>query len=479
MTEKKRSVRFLLGVRVTAAVTAAVGAVSALSFMGLRQGLDRELNASILNVATIQAAAVTDDPTGEMRFPEWELTPEEAASVRELNRYSQIWSGDGESLVRGRYITEDLPLNTEALARAASDELAWSQGVFQGIPIRSLYYPLERLGELHSHHVLQVAAPLEARNRLLGRVGVLLLGIVGTIAASTFFGARWLAGKVVDPVDAIIDQAEGIARGEPANRIEAIAYTSEYQRLVQVLNDMLGRLETSLETQKRFAADASHELRTPLTVLRGELEVALRRDRSPEEYVRVLGSALEESQRLSRLAEDLLTLTRSESGVLTPELQAVELVARLRQTASRLSPEAERNGVRIAVPQERDLTGRVDPDLWDRVVWNLLGNAIRYSPQGGIIQTTLSKEHGEIVLEVADTGPGIPADELERVFERFYRIDEARSHGDNETGTGLGLAIVKAIVDLHGGTVLAENRPHGGTIIRVRLPFHRPSQDDH
>ncbi|MBT8396269.1 MAG: hypothetical protein KJN92_04855, partial [Gemmatimonadetes bacterium] len=105
MSSKMRSFRVLLGVRVTAAVIAAVGAVAVLSYLSLRQGLDRQLDASLLNVATIQAAAVTDDPTGTMRFPEWELTPEEAASVRELNRYAQIWSADGESLVRGRYIT--------------------------------------------------------------------------------------------------------------------------------------------------------------------------------------------------------------------------------------------------------------------------------------------------------------------------------------------------------------------------------------
>ena len=230
--------------------------------------------------------------------------------MRDLNRYAQIWSADGTSLVRGRYITEDLPLDPSALARAADDELVWTRGVFQGSPIRSLYYPLERLGELHNHHVLQVAAPLDARNRLLRRVGLLLLGILGTIAAATFGGAWWLAGRMVRPVDAIIDQAEGIAHGEPHRKIEAFADTWEYQRLVQVLNRMLTRLEAALETQKRFAADASHELRTPLTALRGQIEVALRRDRSPEEYVAVLDSALEESERLSRIAEDLLTLTR-------------------------------------------------------------------------------------------------------------------------------------------------------------------------
>ena len=470
MAKKMRSFRFLLGVRVTLAMTAAVGAVAVLSFLGLRQGLDRELNASLLNVATIQAAAVTDDPTGEMNFPEWELTPEEAASVRELNRYAQIWSADGTSLVRGRYITEDLPLDPSALARAADDELVWAQGDFQGSPIRSLYYPLERLGELHNHHVLQVAAPLDARNRLLRRVGFLLLGILGAIAATTFGGAWWLAGRMVRPVDAIIDQAEGIAHGEPQRGIEAFADTWEYQRLVQVLNRMLTRLEAALETQKRFAADASHELRTPLTALRGQIEVALRRDRSPEEYVTVLDSALEESERLSRIAEDLLTLTRSEAGVLEPQIREVDLSERVKRTVDLLSPAAAGREIRIIGPDPAPVLSRVDPDLFDRVVWNLLGNAVDYSTPGGQVEVRLETNPEGTALEVADTGPGIPEEQLDDVFQRFFRVDESRTHTGDSSGTGLGLAIAKAIVELHHGTIEARNRPGGGTLFRVTLP---------
>ncbi|MCJ7627976.1 MAG: HAMP domain-containing protein, partial [Longimicrobiales bacterium] len=309
-----RSFRFLLGVRVTVVMTAAVTGVAVLSYFGLRQALDRELNASMINVASIQAATVTDDPSGAMHFHEWELSAEEAASVRELIRYLQIWGTDGESLLRTGHITQDLPLDRAALSKAANGELAWTEGTFQGIPIRALYYPLERLGELHIRHVLQVAAPLEARNRMLNAVGLLLLSIVATVAATTFLGAWWLARRAVQPVDAIVDQAEAIAAGSPRRSIEAYADTLEYRRLVQVLNRMLGRLNAAMETQKRFTADASHELRTPLTVLRGEMEVALRKDRTPEEYTRVLKSSLEETERLSRLAEDLLTLTRSEAG---------------------------------------------------------------------------------------------------------------------------------------------------------------------
>jgi two-component system OmpR family sensor kinase len=451
-------------------MTAAVGAVSILSFLALRQALDRQLNASILNVASIQAASVTDDPTGEMRFHEWELTPEEAASVRDLNRYAQIWNGEGESLVRTRYITQDLPLDRAALDRAVAGELVWTHGSFQGISIRALYYPLERLGELHTRHVLQVAAPLEGRNRMLVTVGFLLMGILATTAAATFVGSRWLAAKAVGPVDTVIDQAEAIAAGSPRRRIDAFADTLEYQRLVQVLNRMLGRLDSAMESQKRFTADASHELRTPLTVLRGELEVALRRDRSPAEYRTVLGSALEESERLSRLAEDLLTLTRSDAGVLEPNCVAFDFRERVENTLARLRQKAREKGVEILGHEGEPVRVHADPDLMDRVVWNLVGNAVKFTPSGGRVEVSLRSEPEQVILEVADSGPGVSPESLPRVFDRFFQTDESRTSNGDTSGTGLGLAIAKAIVESHGGKVAAANRPSGGALFRARLP---------
>lgn len=477
LRERTRSFRFLLAVRFTLVMTAAVAAVAALSHYALRQGLDRELNASMLNVASIQAATVTDDPTGAMRFHEWELTADEATSVRDLIRYLQIWNMNGESLVRSAFIDQDLPLDTTALRIAGEGTLTWTEGTFQEIPIRALYYPLERLGSLHTRHVLQVAAPLEGRNRTLRAVGVFLLTIVGTVGLLTFTGAWWLGARAVKPVDAIVDQAEAIAEGSPRRSIRAYADTWEYRRLVNVLNRMLARLETAMETQKRFTADASHELRTPLTVLRGELEVALRRERTPEEYTRVIRSSLEEAERLSRLAGDLLTLTRSEAGAQMLQIRADDLVRRVHEALDRLQVRAREKGVALQGPGNARVAVEMDPDLMDQVVWNLLGNALKFTPPGGRVEVSVTRSGEGVRLEVADTGPGIPEEELERVFHRFFRIDEARTGGSEEGGTGLGLAIVKAIVDRHGGSVSAANRPSGGAVFSVELPLHYNMKD--
>jgi len=477
LRERARSFRFLLAVRFTLVMTGAVAAVAALSYYALRQGLDRELDASMLNVASIQAATVTDDPTGAMHFHEWELTADEATSVRELIRYLQIWNTDGESLVRSAFINQDLPLDTAALRVAGEGTLSWTEGTFQGIPIRALYYPLERLGELHTRHVLQVAAPLEGRNRTLHRVGLLLLTIVGTVALLTFTGAWWLGARAVKPVDTIVDQAEAIAEGSPSRSIQAYADTWEYRRLVNVLNRMLGRLEASLETQKRFTADASHELRTPLTALRGELEVALRKERTPEEYTRVIRSSLEEAERLSRLAGDLLTLTRSEAGAQMLQIREEDLVQRVEGAMERLRIQARERGVDLRGPGEEEVRVEMDPDLVDQVIWNLLGNALKFTPRGGCVEVSVERDGADARLGVADTGPGIPEEKLERVFHRFFRIDEARTGGGDQGGTGLGLAIVKAIVDLHGGSVSVSNRTSGGARFEVTLPIRRSMKE--
>ncbi|MFW6201116.1 MAG: histidine kinase dimerization/phospho-acceptor domain-containing protein, partial [Gemmatimonadota bacterium] len=319
-----RSLRFRLAARTAVGMTAALAAISLAALFGARAFLDRGLDASLMNMASIQAAAVTDAPSGEMHFHEWDLTPEEAARVRELNRYAEVWSTAGESLLRSQYITENLPLDTAALRSAAAGGIVLREQRFQGFPIRSLYYPLERMGEAHARHVLQVAAPLTGRNRMLTRLAWLLLAITLLAGAGSFVGGWWLARRVVRPVHEIIDQAEAIGAGTLGQRIHADADSREYERLIRVLNSMLARLEASFEAQRRFTADASHELRSPLTALRGEIELALRRERDGEEYRRVLESNLEEVDRLARLADDLLTLARADTGVMRPRLQALD-----------------------------------------------------------------------------------------------------------------------------------------------------------
>jgi two-component system, OmpR family, sensor kinase len=465
----KRSLRFRLAARMALAMTGALAAMSMAGLLFARGFLDSELEANLLNVASIQASAVTDQPSGEMEFHEWDLTPEEAAQVRELNRYAQVWSATGESLLRTQYITQDLPLDTVALRIAAGQRLAMTEQVFQGMPIRSLYYPLERMGHLHAQHVLQVAAPLTGRNQMLRQLTWLLAGITLLSGAATFMGGWWLAARVVKPVDEITSQAEAIRAGTLGHRIQADADSREYERLVGVLNSMLDRLEASFEAQRRFTADASHELRSPLTVLKGEIELALRRQRSDEEYRRVLESNLQEVDRLTWLAQDLLTLARSDSGVMEPRLQSTDVAGLVQGVIGRLYGGAARRQVTLSVDAPEPIEALLDPGLVEQLVWNLVDNAVKFSPPGGRVDVEARSRGHYLTIAVADQGPGIPDAHIGQIFERFYRVDPARTSGENG-GTGLGLAIVRVIVAAHGGTVTAGNRSEGGALFTVRLP---------
>lgn len=452
----------------------AIIAMSMVTLGALRVTLDRELNASVLSVASIQAASLTDSPDGEMHFHEWNLSPDEAASVRELNRFAQVWTSTGESMLRSQYMTEDLPLNEEALLSAASGELLWREGLFDGDPIRSLYYPLGRMGPSHEAHVLQVAAPLSGRNAMMRRSAVFLGGIGLLVVLGTFLGSWWLAGTVVRPVHDIIDQAEAIEAGSTA-RISAYADSEEYTRLVKTLNTMLGRLQRAYAGQRRFTADASHELRTPLTALRGELELSLRRPRTSDEYREVLESSLEEVLRLAQITEELLLLARVDAGEAQLNLEKGSLSEAARSVCDRLSQEAEGRDIGLEVISIIEGVGLFDPVLIHQVASNLIGNALKFTPPGGKVRVTITGTHENILLAVDDSGPGL-GPEPGRVFERFFQADPSRAAASERAGgSGLGLSIVAAIVAAHEGFVKAGASDLGGAAISVSLPRGGPS----
>ena len=464
------SFRFHLAIRFTAAMVGAAAVIAVASLLALRALLDGELNGTIQNMASIQAASLTDSP--EMHFHEWELTPDEADSVRDLIRYAQVWSTSGQSLLRSRFMTADLPLDREAVSQADAGELVWREQSFAGVPIRSFYYPLARFGPAHKSHVLQVAAPLLARHQMVERLALFFAGVTLLVGAASFGGSWWLAGRAVRPVHEVIDQAEAIGAGSLDHRIDAYADTHEYRRLVEVLNTMLARIQGTFETQRRFTADASHELRSPLTALRGEIEVALRREREPGEYRRVLESNLEEIARLTRITEDLLTLARSDAGVLRPGSESVHARELAEWVVERLHQRAEEKGISLSLRSRGDTLVQADDRLLGQVMWNLVENALKFTPAGGAIEVEIESIEGALEISVTDSGPGLGSDP-ERIFDRFYRADASRTPGDESSGTGLGLAIVKAIADGHGGSVRAENMAGGGARVSVALPLGR------
>ncbi|MEX2528721.1 MAG: HAMP domain-containing sensor histidine kinase [Gemmatimonadota bacterium] len=470
-----RSFRQLLAIRFALLTTGGMTLCVGVTFFAFRHILDTELNASIMNVASIQAAAVTDGVGGAMHFHEWELTPEEAGSVRDLVRYAQIWDATGKSLMRSRFMVRDLPVDLRALEAAGAGELVWKEADFHDYRIRSVFYPLERLGDLHSQHVLQVAAPMESRNVMLQRVGLFGLLMVFLTAVGSLLGGRWLATRALRPVSDIISQAEAVGTGTERPQISAYADILEYERLVKVLNRMLDRIQASFEAQRRFTADASHELRTPLTAMRGELELALRRSRSNPEYRDVIQSAHEEVLRMGQIVEGLLTLARADAGAMEVRRAPQNLVDLARAACERVETQGIPDGVSVEVEASEPVLASVDGDLLVQVFWNLIQNGVRAvsTQEAGVVRVYVGTRAGQAVVEVLDSGPGLPEGGDSSAFHRFWRGDPSRTHQDGGGGSGLGLAIARAIVEAHGGGLEAgPSSALGGARFTVTLPLH-------
>jgi heavy metal sensor kinase len=285
-------------------------------------------------------------------------------------------------------------------------------------------------------------------------------------------GGFFLAGRALKPVGQMAARAETITADRLDERLPIQSPDDELGRLGTAFNETLARLERSFETLRRFTADAAHELRTPLTALRSVGEVALRDARASERSREVLGSMLEEVDRLTRLVDTLLTLSRSDRGRVETERQLLGLRKFAHEIAEYLEALADEKGQRIVLDADTEVYVHADPRLLRQAVSNILDNAIRYSPDGVPIRLTVRRRSGDAVLEVMDQGPGIAPEHQERIFERFYRVDTARSR---ETGgAGLGLSIAQWAVRANGGTIELESMPGVGSCFRVCLPLADP-----
>jgi signal transduction histidine kinase len=279
-------------------------------------------------------------------------------------------------------------------------------------------------------------------------------------------GGYALTASALRPVEALRRRAEAVTAGEPAE-LPAPPSDDEISRLAVTLNDMLARLHAAFEHERRFVADASHELRTPLALLQTELELALRRPRTHEELEHALRSAAEETQRLVRLAEDLLLIARADQGPLPIRREEVDADELLADVASRFATRAQALGREVRV-EASGLRVDLDPRRVEQALGNMLDNALAYGE--GTVEL-LAREAGEDVeLHAVDEGCGFPEQFRERAFDRFSRADEARSGG----GSGLGLAIVELVARAHGGGVGARNRSEGGADVWLWLPRDPP-----
>jgi len=375
--------------------------------------------------------------------------------------YHVVWRPDGSEAFRSTNAAGAIP-SPQAAGRAAAGASLRSRG-----PLREIFEITPGGG------CVLLGRSLEPELSALRQSAMILGALGGGIWALGLAGGWWLASRAIRPIETISATAMRIADGDLSRRIDATETESELGRLAAVLNSTFTRLEAAFAQQARFTSDAAHELRTPVTVILTQIQGALRRERTAEDYRMALESCGRAADRMRRLMESLLELARLDSGREPFTRRQIDLAEVAADCVELVRPLAEEKGIRLetALPASICLG---DPERLGQVVTNLLTNAIHYNKPDGAVQVWITPKEEWISLSVQDTGVGIGPEDLPRLFERFYRADKARTAGR----AGLGLAICKAIVDGHGGRIEVESKLGEGTCFSVWLPAAPAAQSE-
>jgi heavy metal sensor kinase len=386
----------------------------------------------------------------------------EVAEEKGGGHWIEVWSAEGERLLATG------SMEPPELGRPRDTARVGHGGRTLVLPSGTVRIMTEPVGVQGRRFLVRAAvseAPARAQVRRLW-LELFLLSL--SVLALGGLGGYVLARRSLGPLARMAEDARRITAAQLHERLPGGSSSLELDQLRDAFNGTLERLERSFEQLRRFSADASHELRTPLTALRSVGEVGLRSARTVEDYREVVGSMLEEVDRLTRLADDLLALARAEAGEVRLHPEPVDLAGLMTEVADRLSVLAEERDQVVETRATGPVMVHGDRLALRQALLNLLDNAIKYSPRGTRVVLEAGRRRGEAFVTVADEGPGIAAEHRERVFERFYRIDKSRSR--EAGGTGLGLSLVKWTAEAHDGRVELESEEGAGATFRLVLP---------
>ena len=436
----------------------------------LHESIDNSLKVSA-NV--IQKAALLE--YSRTPLPGLDLFFDQFLGYSNINKFYRIYDGSGHVDSRSKGIdASKFPLTQDAYSRANQGQMTYE--TFNLVPwhrVRVITMPVIRNDNLVN--LIQVGTSLKAVEDTLKNLRIFLFTAIPVALILSTLGGRFMATRALKPVAEITDTAQDIAHGANlSRRIPIPEVQDEIGNLARTFNEMMNRLEKSFAQVRQFSGDASHELRTPLTVLKGQSELVLSKPRSKAEYQEVLASNLEEINYMSRVLEDLLVLSKGDEGEVALEKEPVELGSIVEEVSRQGEIFADEKEVKIILAYLEPVTILGDAHRLKQMVWILLHNAVKFTPSGGEIKITLQDLDDTVYFTIRDNGIGIPEQDLPKIFDRFYRVDKARSRMDG--GSGLGLSICKHIVDRHHGTVDVESKLGEGTKFKIRFPKYEVAQ---
>jgi heavy metal sensor kinase len=448
---------------------------SVLIYVGGDALLRRFVDGRLLGMAETLAKIVEQHPniiesSGEdlALAAEVRRSEKEQHGLQEATHSLMVFSPDGRVVWKGPEAVAQHPVPDETVF----ERVRHGNTVFEtvesadGTPIRHLFLPIPRQGQVR--YVLHAEASMLLYQQTLKALVMLLTAGSGTILLVAWVGSGWLAKKVLTPIEVLSTGAETMSEADLGKRFTLDSAYQEFRRLTQAFNSVMDRFQRSSEIQRSFCDIAAHEMKTPLTILQGNLEVALLKARTSEEYREALINNLEQVGRLIALTRSLLTLAKFTSGKPPVHLVPLALEPMIQDMVDELTLLADDRRITLSFESQSVPPVLGDAQWLKQALINLLDNALHYTPSGGAVTVRLQAVGEGVAVAVEDTGHGIEPEHLPHLFERFYRTDWARAKDSG--GTGLGLPIVKEIAEAHGGTISVTSQVDKGSVFTLRLP---------
>ena len=480
-----RSLRFKLTLWYVLILGILLISFSSFLYLTLSRSLYRDVDHKLRSLAELIASESTS-LLSKFGFGNIDQALEATMNLKPIGKFIQVLDESGRiGRTSENLKSVQLPISLNALRNGSKGLVTYETNHSLGnTPLRIITYPVKENNQVTK--MIQVASSLEDVEDALNTLLIILIVTVPSILMIASLGGQFLANKALKPVDRVTQTARMITSQNLNQRIQTLKVKDEISRLIDTFNEMISRLDQSFRQIKQFTTDASHELKTPLTILKGEVEVALRKKRPLHEYEQILESNLEEIDRMSKIVEDLLLLSKADIGEIRLNREDIHLTRFISGLTEQMKILAQPKNIRIEISNHQNEIHVFRDTLRMRELFiNLIENGIKYTEAGGSILITLTKETDGSVnpltqkekkavtfakIIVADTGIGIAKEDQEKIFNRFFRVDKARSR--EQGGSGLGLSICKWIVEAHQGEITVESEPGKGSSFIVRLPLY-------
>ncbi len=435
-------------------------------YIYFKNSLQKSIDTKIKSIAEVLASSMTETHNQSL-FGNFERYLENALGKKPKGKFIQIIDASGKIGARLNDLeAEAVPVSFVTLEKALKGEIVYETIETARPRLRMITMPILENKKIIS--IVQVGSSLEEFEDTMKRLLIIMIISIITSISVTIVVGYFMAKKTMKPVDQIRRAAVNISSNNLDERIDIKGRKDELGRLAETFNAMISRLKDSFQRINQFSIDVSHELKTPLTILKGETELALRKERTNEEYKRSMQSNLEEIDRMSRIIDDLLLLSKTETKDIGMNLEKVDLRDLLADVCMNMKLFGENKGVEIVVKELEDIRLVGDELKLRRMITNVVENAIKYGHRGGHVIVSSYKQNGFACVNVEDDGPGISPGDIKYIFDRFYRADRSRKRA---SGSGLGLSISKWIAEAHKGSIDVQSRPAAGSVFTIKLPM--------